>query len=299
MVIRCFYAKDQFRQAERDKRHRMCIRVCHFLLPARTCMKSDDQSILVYQDSAGSVATHSSIKTWVNYTYAPYGYSEGKTAHDSLLRYTGERFDSLIDGYFLGSGRRFSSVVRSGFLSYDSLSPFGSGGVNGYSYCGGDPVNYTDPTGKIRLQTGTSRPLKRTWRETKRMINQSSPAELITLVQDSPDYLLHIEGAEASNVLNHVLALSRDPLAPVPNGLFASSNEIFHGVRERRLKVNSKLDAFSQAPSPEAAGEIVQQLYILRNQVKFERDRAHLRLKSVARRLIAPMLEDISSWRRQ
>jgi len=33
------------------------------------------------------------------------------------------------------------------FLSSDVLSPFHAGGLNGYSYCGGDPVNKHDPSG--------------------------------------------------------------------------------------------------------------------------------------------------------
>lgn len=36
------------------------------------------------------------------------------------------------------------------FHSLDSLSPFGEGGVNGYAYCKGDPINYLDTSGQIR-----------------------------------------------------------------------------------------------------------------------------------------------------
>jgi len=34
------------------------------------------------------------------------------------------------------------------FNSPDSISPFGRGGINVYSYCGGDPINRFDPNGR-------------------------------------------------------------------------------------------------------------------------------------------------------
>jgi hypothetical protein len=37
--------------------------------------------------------------------------------------------------------------VLTRFASYDSASPFGDYGINGYSYCLGDPLNYRDPSG--------------------------------------------------------------------------------------------------------------------------------------------------------
>jgi len=37
------------------------------------------------------------------------------------------------------------------FNSPDSLSPFGDGGLNGYAYCVGDPVNRSDPTGHFSV----------------------------------------------------------------------------------------------------------------------------------------------------
>ncbi|EJM68030.1 hypothetical protein [Pseudomonas sp. GM55] len=39
-------------------------------------------------------------------------------------------------------------------LPPDSWSPFGEGGLNGYSYCEGDPVNQSDPTGHVSFFKG-------------------------------------------------------------------------------------------------------------------------------------------------
>uniref|UniRef100_UPI00214B5855 RHS repeat-associated core domain-containing protein n=1 Tax=Pseudomonas sp. UMAB-08 TaxID=1365375 RepID=UPI00214B5855 len=61
----------------------------------------------------------------------------------------GEPPDPVTGHYLLGNGYRAFNPVLMRFNSPDSLSPFGEGGLNGYAYCGGDPVNYRDPTGHI------------------------------------------------------------------------------------------------------------------------------------------------------
>lgn len=65
----------------------------------------------------------------------------------SLLGFNGERSDPMTGHYLLGNGYRAFNPVLMRFNSPDSLSPFGKGGLNGYAYCVGDPVNYSDPTG--------------------------------------------------------------------------------------------------------------------------------------------------------
>lgn len=48
------------------------------------------------------------------------------------------------------------------FISPDRISPFGRGGINSYTYCNGDPVNRTDPSGAVafaRLAHLALRPL--------------------------------------------------------------------------------------------------------------------------------------------
>ena len=80
-------------------------------------------------------------------TYSPYGHLE--TSEDAvLLAFNGQWRDPRILCYLLGSYRLFSPQLQR-FCSPDSFSPFGSGGLNAYSYCFGDPTNHTDNSGHI------------------------------------------------------------------------------------------------------------------------------------------------------
>jgi RHS repeat-associated protein len=69
----------------------------------------------------------------------------------SLLAFNGERPDPLTGHYHLGNGYRQFNPVLMRFNSPDSLSPFSDGGKNAYAYCGGDPVNRSDPNGKFSI----------------------------------------------------------------------------------------------------------------------------------------------------
>ena len=80
--------------------------------------------------------------------YSPYGYLDSNKA-TTLLSFNGQWFDHVIKGYPLGNGYRALSTVLHRFLSPDSFSPFGIGGLNAYIYCLGDPVNFNDPSGHV------------------------------------------------------------------------------------------------------------------------------------------------------
>lgn len=77
--------------------------------------------------------------------YSAYGYS----LVYSILGYTGQRCDPFTNLYLLGNGYRAYSSTLMRFLSPDTLSPFGKGGRNAYTYCEGDPTNNVDPSGHI------------------------------------------------------------------------------------------------------------------------------------------------------
>ncbi|AWY41597.1 RHS repeat-associated core domain-containing protein [Pseudomonas putida] len=83
--------------------------------------------------------------------YTPYGHRPlGGLL--SLLGFNGELMDPLTGHYHLGNGYRPFSAVLMRFICPDSLSPFGEGGINAYSYCTGDPINQNDPTGHMTLK---------------------------------------------------------------------------------------------------------------------------------------------------
>jgi len=84
--------------------------------------------------------------------YAPYGYRPAEEGLYSLPGFNGERPDPLSGHYLLGNGHRTFNPVLMRFTSPDNLSPFGEGGLNPYAYCSGDPVNFTDQTGKFKFK---------------------------------------------------------------------------------------------------------------------------------------------------
>lgn len=70
-----------------------------------------------------------------------------------MLKFNGEMRDNVSGGYHLGQGKRLYLPTIMRFTSPDDFSPFLRGGINSYGYCAGDPVNYTDPTGRSGVPT--------------------------------------------------------------------------------------------------------------------------------------------------
>ncbi|MFF7861955.1 MULTISPECIES: RHS repeat-associated core domain-containing protein [unclassified Pseudomonas] len=100
---------------------------------------------------------NSIIKVRNSRCYSPYGFDE-VASRESILGYNGEHRD-VMSGYdLLGNGVRAYSSVLMRFCSADVLSPFGAGGINAYTYCEGDPINYLDADGRMKVPVKTSAP---------------------------------------------------------------------------------------------------------------------------------------------
>lgn len=110
----------------------------------------DAAPVLIGTDRNGSVISASQSRSDQLFSYSPYGDRTGQD-DQSLPAYNGEIIDKATGYYHLGAGYRtyIPSLMR--FNKPDSESPFGVGGINSYAYCGGDPVNNTDPTGHYSL----------------------------------------------------------------------------------------------------------------------------------------------------
>lgn len=107
-------------------------------------------------DAAGSVRGVSAPgRAHVRRHYTPYGdaqipLDDGKVrtmADLQLPAFNGQRLDVASNLYFLGNGQRAYDPDLMMFLQADPLSPFDEGGINGYAYCAGNPINLIDPSG--------------------------------------------------------------------------------------------------------------------------------------------------------
>ena len=81
--------------------------------------------------------------------YTPYGSPSSLRPTSAGLGFTGQLKERSTGWYHLGNGHRVYNPMLMRFHSPDRLSPFDKGGLNAYAYCKGDPLNYTDPTGKV------------------------------------------------------------------------------------------------------------------------------------------------------
>ncbi|WP_153785065.1 RHS repeat-associated core domain-containing protein [Pseudomonas sp. EMN2] len=81
------------------------------------------------------------------YHYTAHGADAGPSQSSANpFGFAGERREPLT-GWYIAAGYRPYDPVLMIFLAPDSASPFGRGGLNPYTYCGGDPVNRFDPDG--------------------------------------------------------------------------------------------------------------------------------------------------------
>jgi RHS repeat-associated protein len=103
-------------------------------LAATALIATDSQHSVLHADEAAIA-------------YAPYGHRNEVMALPGLSGFNGQQPDPVTGHYLLGNGYRAYNPALMRFNSPDSLSPFGKGGLNAYAYCGGDPVNRSDPSG--------------------------------------------------------------------------------------------------------------------------------------------------------
>lgn len=143
-----FYCESRLVTEAEGRQHRSIVRNGDVLLAER--QHTLDNS-LIATDQQCSVLNVLQANHHQAYVYSPYGNHPSGSGLSSLLGFNGQRPDPVTGHYLLGNGYRAFNPVLMRFNGPDSLSPFESGGLNCYSYCQGDPVNMTDPSGHNRV----------------------------------------------------------------------------------------------------------------------------------------------------
>ncbi|KPA90704.1 RHS repeat-associated core domain [Pseudomonas asplenii] len=115
-----------------------------------------DQTLLLLSDGNGSVLGEGQSGQLRTAVYNAYGERSSDETLLSLKAFNGELREAASGWYLLGSGYRAYNPQLMRFHSRDNLSPFGSGGLNPYCYCLGNPILMTDPTGHAS-STGRTR----------------------------------------------------------------------------------------------------------------------------------------------
>jgi len=157
------------------------IRGAASLLAEKTLSSSPDESALLSADFSNTPINTVRNEDILGRVFSAYGYASAEHRERSLIGFAGE--SPIVNGkYLLGSYRMFDPVLMR-FHSPDNLSPFLAGNINCYSYCSGDPINNTDPSGHIknpitsllkRLTNKKSKPVNSSLSQSTPAINQPS-----------------------------------------------------------------------------------------------------------------------------
>jgi RHS repeat-associated protein len=148
-TTRRFYLKDRLATEIQDAVQRSIMQHEDQLLAQQQRQSGAVEARLLATDQQRSVLGVLNIAKPHPITYSPYGHRPAENSLLSLLGFNGERPDPVTGCYLLGNGYRAFNPVLMRFNRPDSWSPFGEGGLNGYAYCVGDPLNRNDPNGHI------------------------------------------------------------------------------------------------------------------------------------------------------
>ncbi len=128
---------------------------CHRLVNlgrATAALVNGSDATFIGPDLGGSPILTLGPSATTSTDYTPFGCTPDMEQGNGAVRvgFNGDVPDPFAGLYHPGQGYRAYDPRMMRFSSPDSLSPFGPGGINAYGYCGGDPVNFIDPTGHVK-----------------------------------------------------------------------------------------------------------------------------------------------------
>ncbi|WP_082432321.1 RHS repeat-associated core domain-containing protein [Pseudomonas sp. NBRC 111124] len=151
MKARLFYQMNHLQQVLRDGQNCCILRVKNSAIAELHETTVPIRRLLLAIDSMRSIVRTQDASIRQVLSYSPYGHLPRSGQDIPILAFNGEKLDKSTERYFLGIGHRTYSPGVMRFCSADAASPFLQGGLNSYSYCSGDPINYQDPSAQYRI----------------------------------------------------------------------------------------------------------------------------------------------------
>ncbi|VVN99704.1 RHS repeat-associated core domain-containing protein [Pseudomonas fluorescens] len=189
-------------------------------------------TMLLATDQAHSLLQTIEVTNPQQLAYTAYGHHPAESGLSRLLGFNGECPDAITGHYLLGQGRRAFNPVLMRFNSPDQLSPFGEGGINPYAYCGGDPINFYDPTGYMKIfQLVKNSPTNFTFIERPSVIVKNP----LHSIQPSPSTI--VRSRRSASTSNPIV----DATTPIANAQHRSTSILPpEGPRRERYYVSGK-----------------------------------------------------------
>ncbi|WP_227443975.1 RHS repeat-associated core domain-containing protein [Pseudomonas cannabina] len=141
-----FYQGQQLSSTVQDNRRTQFLHIDEQPVGQQT-IGEPAETLLLLTDANQSVLAEFQQNTLRAAVYSAYGERHSDEALLSVAGFNGEVCEKDTGWYLLGNGYRAYNPGMMRFHSPDSLSPFGAGGVNPYTYCLGNPIAWRDPTG--------------------------------------------------------------------------------------------------------------------------------------------------------